>query len=30
MVIDIDVKVEPKNLLEEGMFSFVIQYSVKT
>ena len=30
MVIDTDVKVEPKNLLEEGMLSFVIQYSVKT
>ena len=30
MVIDIDVKVEPKNLSEEGMFNFLIQYLVKT
>ena len=30
MVIDIDVKVELKNLSEEGMFNFLIQYLVKT
>ena len=30
MVIDIDVKVEPKNLLEDGMFNFLFQYLVKT
>ena len=30
MVIDIDVKVELKNLLEVGMFNFLIQYLVKT
>ena len=29
-VIDMDVKVKCKNLLGEDMFSFVIQYSVKT
>ena len=30
MVIDEDVKDEPKNLLKEGMFNFLIQYLVKT
>ena len=30
MVFDIDVKGEPKNILEEGMFTFLIQYLVKT
>ena len=30
MVINKDVKVEPKSLPEEGMFDFLIQYSVKT
>ena len=30
MVIDIDVKVKPKNLSKEGMFNFLIQYLVKT
>ena len=30
MVIDINVKVEPKNLSEEGMFNFLFQYLVKT
>lgn len=30
MVINMDVKVEPKSLPEEGMFNFLIQYSVKT
>ena len=29
-VTDIDVKFEPKYLSEEGMFNFLIQYSVKT
>lgn len=29
MVINIDVKVETESLPEEGMFNFLIQYSVK-
>ena len=29
-VVDIDVKVDTKNLFEKGMFKFLIQYSVKT